>query len=254
MHERRWQIGAAAAPVWLWQTATPADPHHAGHIGFAEHRQRAAAGWQVGVNIGYEIAPRWQVIAGLFRRQTTQMAAHAATLRLADGVCLNPNDYAPKEYEFQYHLYSGNGTSDLTVHIAQVDTANTMPDDEPFTLNMHTTHRRTDWVVPVALKRTFGKGHWQGFVQGGVQVSLPGSASAHVDHFTEACKDLCFATGRMPAMNLKENRQASVAWMLGLGTEYRLSTRWVWSAAPVLFGNKGQMGLTLQVGFMYSII
>jgi len=194
IREWRWQVEAAIAPVWLWQTAAQADPHHAGHIGFAERRQGAATGWQAGINIGYEPAPRWQVITGLFRRHITQTAAHTATLRLMDGVCLNPNGYAPKEYEFQYHLYSASSTSNLTVHIAQVDTANTMPDDEPFTLDMRTTRRSLDWVLPLAVKRSFGKGLWQGFVQGGVQINLPGSASARVDHFTEAGVDLCFYT------------------------------------------------------------
>ncbi|MFN0016026.1 MAG: hypothetical protein ACKVU2_15895, partial [Saprospiraceae bacterium] len=252
IREQRWQIGAAIAPVWFWQTASQADPHHAGHIGFAEHRKGAATGWQAGVNIGYEPAARWQVVAGLFRRQTTQTAAHTATLRLMDGVCLNPNDYAPKEYEFQYHLYSASSTSNLTVHIAQVDTANTMPDDEPFTLDMRTTRRSSDWVLPLAVKRTFGKGLWQGFVQGGVQISLPGSASARVDHFTETCVDLCFATGRIPALTVKENREVSVAWTLGFGAEYRLSKRWILSTTPTLFGNKGQMGLSLQAGLVYT--
>lgn len=252
IRERRWQIGAAIAPVWLWQTASQADPSQAGHIGFTDYRQGAATGWQAGVNIGYEPAPRWQVIAGLFRRQTMQTAAHTATLRLMDGVCLNPNDYAPKEYEFQYHLYSVSSTSNLTVHIAQVDTANTMPDDEPFTLDMRTTRRSLDWVLPLAVKRSFGKGLWQGFVQGGVQINLPGSTSARVDHFTEACVDLCFATGRVPALTVKENRQASIAWTLGLGAEYRLSKRWTLSATPTLFGNKGQMGLSLQADLVYA--
>jgi len=253
IHKQRWQIGAAIAPVWLWQTASQADPHHAGHIGFAEHQQGAATGWQAGINIGYEPSPRWQVITGLFRRQTSQTAAHTASLRLIDGVCLNPNDYAPKEYEFQYNLYSGSGTSNLTVHIAQVDTANTMPANEPFTLDMRTTRRSLDWVLPLVVKRTFGKGLWQGFVQGGVQINLPGTASARVDHFTEACVDLCFATGRIPALTVKENRQVSFAWTLGLGAEYRLSKRWLLSTSPTLFGNKDQIGLSVQAGLNLKI-
>lgn len=253
IREWRWQIAAAAGPVWLWQTSAPSDPHHGGHIGFAEHRQGAATGWQAGVNIGYEPAPRWQVIAGLFRRQTTQIASHTATLRLMDGVCLNPNDYAPKEYEFQYHLYSGSGTSNLTVHIAQVDTANKMPDDEPFTLTMRTTRRNSDWVLPLAVQRAFGYGRWQGFVQGGLQLSLPGSATARVDHFTEACIDLCFASGRMPTLNITDREKASISWLLGAGMEYRIAPRWALSVAPTLFGKKGQTGLSVNAGLSFKL-
>ncbi len=251
--ERHWEIGIASSPVWLWQAATPTDPHHGGHIAFAEHQQGAATGWQRGLTIGYGFLPHWRVTTGLLRRNTTQVSSHTATLRLMDGICLNPNDYGPKEYEFQYGLYSGAGESDLTVHIAQVDTAKTMPDDEPFVLAMRTTRRSADWVLPLTVQRAIGSGRWQGFVQAGIQMKLPGNASAQVDHFTEACIDLCFASGRMPALTVAERGKASVSWLLGAGLEYRLSPGWGLSLTPTFFGRKGQTGISLNAGLSFKL-
>ncbi|MBK8965207.1 MAG: hypothetical protein IPM36_00735 [Lewinellaceae bacterium] len=253
IRERHWEIGIVGSPVWLWQAASPIDPHHGGHIAFAEHQQGAATGWQQGLTIGYWFLPRWRVTTGLFRRNTTQVSSHTATLRLMDGICLNPNDPGPKEYEFQYGLYSGAGEYQLTVHIAQVDTANKMPDDEPFTLAMRTTRRNSDWVLPLAVQRAFGYGRWQGFVQGGLQLSLPGSATAQVDHFTEACIDLCFASGRMPTLNITDREKASISWLLGAGMEYRIAPRWALSVAPTLFGKKGQTGLSMNAGLSFKL-
>ena len=250
--EHRWQFGAVAGPVWLWQPATPAN-HHTNALAFAEHSEGPATGWQAGLSAGITLTPGWQLNLSLLQRGTTQRSSHSATMRLMDGVCLNPGDPGPKEYEFQYTLHSGGSETAVTVHIAQVDSISKMPADEPFTLAMQTMRRNTDWVLPLALQHKFGHGRWQGFVQGGGQLLLPGEREVQVDHFTEACVDLCFATGRIPALTVKERRQASIAWMLGFGAEYRLSMRWALFTAPTLFGNKGRTGLSIQTGLSLKL-
>ena len=250
--EHRWQFGAVASPVWLWQSATPAN-HHMNALAFAEHSEGPATGWQAGLSTGITLTPGWHLNLGLLQRGITQRSSHSATMRLMDGVCLNPGDPGPKEYEFQYTLHSGGSETAVTVHIAQVDSISKMPADEPFTLAMQTMRRNTDWVLPLALQHKFGHGRRQGFVQGGGQLLLPGKREVQVDHFTEACVDLCFATGRIPALTVKERRQISIAWMLGFGAEYRLSKRWTLSTVPTLFGNKGRTGLSIQTGLSLKL-
>ena len=250
--KHRWQFGAVAGPVWLWQPATPAN-HHTNSLAFAEHSEGPTTGWQVGLSAGIALTPGWQINLGLWQRSTSEVSSHLATMRLMDGVCLNPGDPGPKEYEFQYTLNSSGNETAVTVHIAQVDSISKMPTDEPFALHMQTTRRNTDWVLPLAIQRRFGQGRWQGFVQGGGQLLLPVKRDVQVDHFTEACVDLCFATGRIPALTVKERRQASIAWMLGFGAEYRLWKRWTLSTAPTLFGNKGRTGLSIQTGLSLKL-
>ncbi len=58
-----------------------------------------------------------------------------ATMRLMDGVCLNPGDPGSKEYEFQYTLKSNGNETAVTMHIAQVDSISKMPTHEPFALD-----------------------------------------------------------------------------------------------------------------------
>lgn len=246
--ERHWQIGLTAGQVWLWQPAAPAVAHHAGHPAFPEINDNLARGWQAGISVAYNLAPHWRVRSGFNQRQTTQVSSHHATLRLMDGLCLNPNDYGPKEYEFEYALLTGSGSANMTVRIAQEDSLVTMPDDEPFTLTMHTTRRSTDWVLPFSLQYTFGRGRWQGSVQAGGLLTLPGKTSVRVDHFTEQCADLCFSNGRTPSLTIQERGKVSFSGLLGMGIEYRLAPHWILSAEPVFFGKNGQTGCSINAG------
>jgi len=248
-----WQIGFTAAPVWIWQPARMDDPYHIGKMAFVEHQQGPASGWQKGVSLDYQFAPHWRLSTGLSHRKTAQMSSHNATLRLIDGTCINPNDPGPKEYEFQYALQSGGSGSSVTVRIAQVDTMVTMPADEPFMLIMSTTRSSTDWVLPLTVQRTFGRNRWQGFVQAGGQLDLPAQTDVQVEHFTEECIDLCFATGRIPTLTLTEHRKASVSWLLGVGLECRIASRWGLSLEPTFFGKKGQTGLSLNAGLNFKL-
>lgn len=246
--EKRWRTGFTAGPVWLQSQAAPVENHHTGHATFAERNEGLASGWQAGISVAYHLTPRWRLTTGLSQRQTTQISSHHATLRLMDGVCLNPNDNRPKEYEFVYALTSADNASNVTVHIAQVDSLVAMPDDEPFTLAMHTTRSSTDWVLPFALQRMFGQGRWRGSVQAGGLLTVPGKTAMQVDHFTEQCVDLCFANGRTPLLTVQESGKASLSGLLGVGLEYCISPRWTLSVEPLIFGKKGQTGFSTNIG------
>lgn len=248
VRDRRWKIGAVAGPVWLWQQAVTGAPGHTNHLAFAEQSEGPATGWQAGLSARFALHPRWRLNTGLWRRATTQVSSHTAELRLMDGVCLNPYDPGPKVYEFQYALHSSGNESNLTVRIAQVDTMTTMPTDEPFLLTMRTSRQRTDWVLPLTVQRTFGRGRWQGFVEGGGALNVPGSIAVQVEHFSEACADLCFEANHMPTLTSQERGDVSFSWLLGAGVDYRLGRHWSLSASPTLFGQKGQTGLLFNSG------
>lgn len=248
VRESRWQIGAMAGPVWQWQQAITGAPGHTNHLAFVERSEGPATGWQAGLSARFSMRPRWRLNSGLWRRTTTQVSSHTAELRLMDGICLNPHDPGPKVYEFQYALHSSGNESNLTVRIAQVDTMTSMPTDEPFLLTMRTSRQRTDWVLPLTVQRTFGRGRWQGFVEGGGALNIPGSITVQVEHFSEACADLCFAANHMPTLTSGERGVVSFSWMLGAGVNYRLGRNWSLSASPTLFGQKGQTGLSLNTG------
>lgn len=252
-HAQHWEIGIVTAPVWIWQPAIGVEMHHGGPLSFTEHQQGPAFGWQKGLTIGYRLGAHWQVITGLSQRQTTQVSSHTATLRLMDGTCLNTYDPGPKEYEFQYALQSSGGQSNVTVRIAQVDSMSTMSADEPFMLDMRTTRRSMDWVLPLAIQRNFGRGRWQGFVQGGGQLNLSARTAIQVDHFTEGCIDLCFASGRMPMLTLAERGQTSMSWQLGAGIGYALTPQWGLSITPTFFEKRGQSGLSLNAGLHFKL-
>lgn len=247
----RWQIAVLAGPVWLWQSASFTPPHHMPTMAFPENNDGPATGWQTGLSANFALKARWHIGLGLLRRSTVQVSSHQANLRLMDGVCLNPYDLGPKEYEFQYALQSSTVPTQVTVRIAQVDSTNNMPTDEPFTLDMRTTRRHTDWVLPLTLKHHFGRGRGQGFVQGGLALHISGRTAMRVEHFTEQCIDLCFASDLLPTLLVEEHEKASLAWVLGGGFDYRLTRHMGLSVAPSIFSQKGQTGLALTTGLTF---
>jgi len=103
-------------------------------------------------------------------------------------------------------------------------------------------------VLPLTVQRTFSRGRWQGFVEGGGALNVPGSIAVQVEHFSEACADLCFAANHMPTLTSQERGDVSFSWLLGAGVDYRLGRHWSLSASPTLFGQKGQTGLLFNSG------
>lgn len=248
VRERNWQISAIAGPVWQWQQAVTGAPSHTNHLAFAEHSEGPATGWQTGLSVRFVVRPNWQISSGIWRRTAQQVSSHTAELRLMDGVCLNPNDPGSKIYEFQYGLHSTGIESNLTVRIAQVDSMSAMPTDEPFLLTMRTSRKRTDWILPLTLRHTFGHGRWQGFMEGGGTLNIPGDISVQVEHFSEICEDLCFEANHMPTLTSRERGNVSLSWMVSAGVDYSLGRNWSLQASPMLFGQKRQFGLSLNTG------
>lgn len=244
----KWQIGAVAGPVWQWQQPMSGPAGHPSHLAFMARNGGPATGWQSGLTANFALTTHWQLSTGLLRRSTKLVSAHNAALRLMDGVCLNPYDPGLKEYEFQYALLSGGNNAYLTVRISQVDGTTAMPNDEPFMLTMRTSRQITDWVLPLSLQRTFDHGRWQGFVYGGGLLNMPGKTIVQVEHFSEGCANLCFARNHTPQLTTVEGGKFSLGWSLGAGLNYRLSPHWSLTTAPLLYGQKGQLGLSVNTG------
>lgn len=57
----------------------------------------------------------------------------------------------------------------------------------------------------------------------------------------------------MPQLNVAEKNQASLAWLLGAGLEYRITPHWGVFVAPTVFGNKGQTGFYLNSGVYFKL-
>jgi len=245
----RFWFGIEAAPaVFLKKLAAentaglvfPSTPLHPGR------------GWQAGVSLAFEPRKNWRVATGIQHFGQTHEAAHSATLRLADGVLLNPHDTGLKEYQFQYAIVSGGERSDLTLRLQQQDIGSTMPADEPFTLDMKTVHRSTAWRVPLTVERRFGTGKWRGLVRGGAVVDFSEKTKIEVTHYTEACQDLCFQSGHVPAIQATVPARTSVGWLAGAGIERRVFGRAALRFEPFAVGQKGSMQCGLSLGLLFS--
>jgi hypothetical protein len=245
----RFWFGIEAAPSLFMQKNMGGMP--VGLV-FPETHPHPGNGWQAGVSLAFEPLKNWRVALGIQHFRQTHQAQHAATLRLMDGVCLNPHDPGLKEYQFQYAVVSGGEESNLTLRLQQQDIGSTMPDDEPFTLEMKTIHRSAAWRVPLSIERRFGAGKWQGFVRGGAVVDFSEKSTVEVTHFTKVCQDLCFQNGHLPSVQASARAGASVGWLAGVGIERRLSRRAGLRFEPFVVGKKGSMQCGLNLGLLFS--
>lgn len=252
-----WSKKAKVPRFWLGMEAMPSlfMPKNMGGmsvgLAFPEMHLRPGRGWQAGVSLTAEPLRNWRVALGIQHLRQTREAMHSATLRLMDGVCLNPHDTGLKEYEFRYAVTSGGEQSDLTLRLQQQAIGLTMPNDEPFTLEMKTVHRSAAWRIPLTVERRFGTGKWRGFVRGGAVVDFSEKTQTEVTHFTEVCQDLCFQGGHIPAIQTSRANKTALGWQLGAGIERQISRRAALRFEPFIVGQKGplQCGLNFDVLF-----
>jgi hypothetical protein len=231
---RRLDLGVAVGPTFVMQSV--GGKSNAGQNLVFSEKIHTVHESRLGLNLGLSLSPRWRMEAGLSRQKMVQHTSHSANLRLMDGVCLNPDDPGIKNYEFHYSLLSGANRSEVTVLISQVDPHVSMPADEPFTLQMQTTRKSVEWLLPVSVQRIFGRGRWQASLRGGVALGWSGKSSLEVHHFTEQCVDLCFKTGHKPQVTANAVKSMSARYLTGAGIQFHLTPRIRLAVEPVLDG------------------
>ncbi len=245
----RFRLQTHISPIFYRQKHTDETPQG---LAFPETASKPGNGWQSGISLAVEPRANWRITLGIQYFQLAQPAGHIAALRLMDGVCLNPNDPGVKKYKFQYAVISGGQRSDLTLRLEQEYAGSTMPNDEPFMLNMKTVRHSTAWRLPLGLERHFGSGRWRGFVRGGAVLDFSEKVTLEVTHYTEACQDLCFSTGLMPAIEMQPTPGVSVGWLAGTGIERHFSSNIALRFEPFLIGGKNAWQGGISVGLLLS--
>jgi hypothetical protein len=249
IRNQRFWFGIEASPTLLMQKNVGGMPVG---LAFPEMRHHPGYGWQAGVSMAFEPLKNWRIGLGIQYVRQTHAARHDATLRLIDGICLNPNDPGLKEYEFRYAIVSGSEQNDLTLRLQQQHIGSMMPDDEPFTINMKSIHLSAAWRLPLTVERRFGGGKWQGFVRGGTAIDATERNKIEVAHYTEACQDLCFHNGHMPNIHASAPAGASVGWLAGAGIERQISRLAALRLEPYVVGKKGTIHCGLNLGLLFS--
>lgn len=245
----RFWLGLETAPAVFLKKLTAENT--AGLV-FPETPLHPGRGWQAGISFAFEPRKNWRIATGIQHFGQTHVATHSATLRLTDGVLLNPQGTGLKEYQFQYAIVSGGEKSDLTLRLQQQNIGSTMPMDEPFTLDMKTIHRSTAWRVPLSVERRFGAGKWWGFVRSGVVLDFSETSTVQVTHYTEMCQDLCFQSGHVPAIQASKMNKTAVGWVAGAGIERQISRRAALRFEPFAVVQKGSLQCGLSIGLLFS--
>lgn len=243
-------LGIEATPFFYTKGKTASNPSM---LAFSEVPSQSPKSWSAGLNLAVEPFPNWRFSIGIQPFRQVEEARHTATLRLIDGTCLNPNDPGLKEYQFSYRLISGSGNeSDLSLRLQQQDSGSSMPPDEPFVLDMKTVRRSTAWRIPLLVERRFGTGKWHFLLSGGALLELPGKNQVEVIHFSEACQDLCFQSGRLPEVKAVGRTSTSLGWQAGIGMERKVLPKLSIRVQPVVaVQNRGIQG-GLSAAFLFS--
>lgn len=248
-HTKRFQFGIEAGPVFFMPKNKRAVPDG---LVFPATQSRPGSGWQAGLSMAFKPLDNWHIGVGIQYFRQNYMSEHAATLRLMDGIWLNPNDPGLKAYQFQYAVVSGGGKSLLTLQMHQEHSGAVMPADEPFTLHMQTHHRLNAWRLPVTLERRISKGKWTGFAGGGVLLEMTQKREVEVAHVTELCRDLCFQNGHLPSIQVTAPASASIGWLASAGVERALSSCTALRFEALTAGQKGFMQYGLNLGLVFS--
>lgn len=250
--KKRFTVGIHTGPVWAWQKNTAPAPHHGGQVpAYSETVEAPVTGWQAGVSLAYGIAPNWRLETGFAQRRETLRTTYHATLRLNDGICLNPYDIGVKHYNFNYTTSSEGNNSFINVRISQVDSAVIMPAEEAFHLDMHTTRRHVSWILPLSVSRSFTFGRWKGLTRGGLSMNFLSSTTAELEHFSEACLELCYSPGQIPSVTVAPTRRFSIQFLLGTGLEYQLTPRSSLRIEPTVLWQKSKTTLTFDTGVLF---
>lgn len=224
------------------------------NLAFSEQLIGPVRGWQSAVTVAIEPRQHWKIGLGIQFAQQTYSAQHTATLRLLDGICLNPDDPGIKEYEFRYALVNKSGEqSHLSLRMQEQDPGTAMPVDEPFALDMHMTHHTSMWRVPISLERQFGSGKWRAFVRCGTAIEFAEKTKLEVVHFSEVCQDLCFKNNHAPTIQTSPTSSMLKAdLLLSFGMERQINHRAAVRVEPIFIPKNSGLDAGLNIGILFS--
>ena len=219
---------------------------------FHEMHSRPNKGLLVGILSRYTLHQNWRIMLGIQYIQQKQASEHQATLRLMDGVCLNPNSPDLKEYEFQYAVISNGRPSNLTIRLQQEEIGSTMPIDEPFTIQMQTLRHSSILRFPLTIERQFKINHWKYFIRGGGVFDFSIKNTFQVTHFSEACQDLCFHSDHSLDIKSSSPTSRTDRILLGTGVERTIFKHTALRLEAFMLGKKNNLQGGLTIGLLFS--
>ncbi len=211
-------------------------------------------GVQSGIYLQLKLANRWRFRSGIAYQQFHSTLHHNTTLRLMDGIPLNPKDPGLKNYAFNYEYNTPTGRSSVHILMSEQDHASSMSLDEPFSLNMGTEQFVQSWILPMDIQRIFGKNKLQFSISTGALISYQSRITNTIVHYSELCQDLCFSSEKSPVFNTIPIKRILLEGTFGVGLAYYLKPRIRVHISPELsYGIHGFQKIGIQSGIFFNI-
>jgi len=191
---------------------------------FPSHEVTKNIGFHNGLSL--QIAPneKWKFGFGVNRSQLMQHASHIATLRLMDGICLNPNSSDPKEYAFKYNVTNGRSSSIINLKLSEENPGTPLDSLEVFKIEMGMHRKTVRWSIPITMERkVYSKNNWTLFAKSGVSLGFASNRIENITHYSESCPNLCFNHEFIPSVLPQESSQIMLGIILGTSLEWQLS-------------------------------
>jgi len=217
-----------------------------------KHSERI--GVQSGIYLQLNLGNRWRFGTGVAYQQYHSTLHHNATLRLQEGIPLNPKDPGLKNYAFNYEYKTPTGRSSVHIIMSEQDHASSMSLDEPFSLNMGTEQFVQSWILPMNIQRIFGKKKLQFSISTGALISYQSRITNTIVHYSELCQDLCFSSEKTPVFNTIPVKRFLLEGTLGVGIGYYLKPRIRIHISPEMsYGIHGFQKIGIQSGIFFNI-
>ncbi len=198
----------------------------AGMLNFSTHTMSKEIGMQTGLSLQLVPNEKWKFGLGVNRSYLIHHASHTASLRLMDGICLNPDSPDPKEYAFSYNVTNGRSSSTINLRLSEENQGTPLDSTEVFNIEMGMHKETVSWAIPITAERViYTKGDWSVFAKGGLNFGVSSYSNETITHFSESCANLCFNHGFSPSVLNQKSNQITTGIILGMSVEWLLSPR-----------------------------
>ena len=197
-----------------------------GPLIFTSHEVSKNMGFQNSFH--FQLAPndKWKFNIGINRSQFTHHGSHTASLRLMDGICLNPGSNDPKEYVFSYVVTNGRSSSTVNLRLSEENPGSPLDSTDVFKIDMSMHKKTVSWSIPITIERElFSTRDWSVFAKGGLNFGFSSYSNETITHFSESCANLCFNHGFSPSVSNQKSNQLNTGIILGTSVEWHLSPK-----------------------------
>lgn len=197
-----------------------------GMLNFSTHTMSKDVGIQTGLSLQLVSNAKWKFGVGVTRSVLNYHTSHKASLRLMDGICLNPNSPDPKEYVFTYNVTNGRSSSMVNLRLSEENPGTPLDSTEVFNIEMGMHKKTVSWAIPITAERViYTKGDWSIFSKAGIALGFASKIKEDISHFSESCAGLCFNHGFSPSILNQKSNQITTGILLGMSVEWKLNSK-----------------------------